>query len=101
MWAQLIEMRLREGTDPSEVTKKIRATEQPGSGLVRTLMMRAQQDPRRVYTLVVFESEQAARTREQDPRRQEALQDVRELMAEVFEGAPQFTDLLVDDEWTG
>jgi hypothetical protein len=41
--------------------KQIRAAEQPGSGLVRTLVMHDQKDPSQVYTLVVFESEEQAR----------------------------------------
>ena len=38
---------------------------------MQTLTMRDQNDPELVYTLVVFESEEKARAREQDPRRQE------------------------------
>jgi hypothetical protein len=101
MWAQLITMRLKPGRDTTEVNKQIRAAEQPGSGLVRTLMMSDQKDPGQVYTLVVFESEEKARAREQDPRRQEKLQAARAMMADIFDGPPQFTDLTVADEWTG
>ena len=101
MWAQLITMRLKPGRDTTEVNKQIRAAEQPGSGLVRTLMMSDQKDPGQVYTLVVFESEEKARAREQDPRRQEGLQAARAVMADIFDGPPQFTDLEVAEEWTG
>ena len=101
MWAQLIEMRLKPGRDTAEVTKEIRAAEQPGSGLVRSLMMHDQTDPDRVFTLVVFETEEKARAREQDPRRQERLQAARAMMADIFEGPPEFIDLVVEDEWTG
>ena len=103
MWAQLIRMRLRPGKDTAEmteVTKQIRAAERPGSGLVRTLMMRDQKDPSWVYTLVVFESEEKARAREQDPRRSEQLDAARSMMADIFDGPPEFTDLEVLDEWT-
>ena len=100
MWAQLIEMRLKPGKDTAEMTKEIRAAEQPGSGLVRTFMMHDQKDPSQVYTLVVFESEEKARAREQDPRRSERLQAARAIMADIFEGPPEFTDLVVVDEWT-
>jgi hypothetical protein len=48
MWAQLIQMRLKAGKDTAEMTKQIRAAEQPGSGLVQTLIMRDQTDPSRV-----------------------------------------------------
>ena len=80
--------------------EQIRDAEQPGSGLVRSLMMRDQHDPSRIYTLVVFESEDKARRREQDPRRNERLATARSIMADIFEGPPQFTDLQVVDEWT-
>jgi quinol monooxygenase YgiN len=100
MWAQLIQMQLRPGKDTAEMTKQIRAAEQPGSGLVRTLVMRDQSDPSRVYTLVVFESEEQARAREQDPRRSERLEAARSTMADLVEGPPEFTDLLVVEEWT-
>jgi hypothetical protein len=100
MWAQLIKMRLKPGSDTAELTKHIRAAEQPGSGLVRSLVMHDQADPSEVYTLVVFESEEKARAREADPRRQEGLEAARAIMADIFEGAPAFTDLIVDDEWT-
>jgi len=57
--------------------------------------------PGQVYALVVFESEEKARAREQDPRRQEALQAARAIMADIFDRPPEFTDLTVADEWTG
>jgi len=101
MWAQLITMRLKPGNDTAELDKQIRAAEQPGSGLVRTLVMHDQNDPCQVYTLVVFQSEDKARAREQDPRRHEALQAARAMMADIFDGPPEFTDLTVADEWTG
>jgi len=63
--------------------------------------MHDQKDPSQVYALVVFESEDKARAREQDPRRQEALQAARAMMADIFDGPPEFTDLRVTDEWTG
>ena len=99
MWAQLIEMQLKPGQDPSEMIEQIRAAEQPGSGLVRSLFMHDQADPSRIVTLVVFESEEKARAREQDPRRAEQLASARTIMADIFEGPPTFTDLEVVDEW--
>lgn len=100
MWAQLIEMRLKPGEDTAEMAAGIKAAEQPGSGLVRSLLMHDQSDPSRVLALAVFEDEEKARAREADPRRQESLEPVRELMAAIFDGPPGFTDLVVDDEWT-
>lgn len=100
MWAQLITMRLKPGKEGElpRLIDELRATEQPGSGLVRSTTMQDQKDPSRVHTLVVFESEEKARAREQDPRRQEGLQTARATMAEIFEGAPEFVDLNVVGE---
>jgi antibiotic biosynthesis monooxygenase (ABM) superfamily enzyme len=100
MWAQLITTRLKPGKeeDLTRLVEQLRAVEQPGSGLVRSTAMRDQNDPRRVFMLVVFESEEKARARENDPRRQEGLQTARATMAEIFEGAPEFVDLIVEDE---
>jgi hypothetical protein len=63
--------------------------------------MRDQKDSRLAYTLVVFESEEMARARERDPRRQEALQAVSAMMADIQDGPPEFIDLTVEEEWTG
>jgi hypothetical protein len=52
---------LKPGNDTAELDNQIRAAEQPGSGLVRTLVMHDQKDPGQVYALVVFESEEKAR----------------------------------------
>lgn len=100
MWAQLISMRLKPGKEDRlpEVYEQLRAAEQPGSGLLRTMAMRDQKDPSRVYSFVIFESEEKARQREQDPRRQERLQDARATMAEVFDGPPEFVDLTVVED---
>jgi hypothetical protein len=62
--------------------------------------MRDEKDPSQVYMLVVFESEEKARARENDQRRQEGLQAVRATMAEIFDGAPEFVDLTVVEETT-
>lgn len=88
MWAQPMVLRLRPGRedDLSRRYEQLHATEQPGSGLLRTIGALDQKDPGRVSHLVLFESEEKARERERDPRRQEALADVRALMAEVFDG---------------
>ena len=71
MWAQLITTRLKPGreNDLPTLVEQLRAVEQPGSGLVRSTAMQDQNDPSKVYMLVVFESEEKARARENDPRR--------------------------------
>jgi hypothetical protein len=60
--------------------------------------MRDEKDPCQVYMLVVFESEENARARENDQRREEGLQAVRATMAQIFERAPEFVDLSVVEE---
>jgi len=103
MWAQLMKLRLkpgRDGKDIARVAAQLQAAEQPGSGLLRTFIMRDQQDPAQVYTLVLFESEEKAREREADPRREEGLKAVRATLADIFAGPPEFTNLAVAEEWT-
>ncbi len=101
MWAQLITTRLKPGKDESDIHKlyeQLNAVEQPGSGLLRTTAMRDQKDPSRLFMFVLFESEEKARAREQDPARQEGLKAARETMAEVFDGSPEFVDLTVVED---
>ncbi len=102
MWAQLITTRLKPGKEGElpKLVEQLRATEQPGSGLVRSTAMLDQKDPSRVYLMVVFESEAAARARESDPRREAGLQLARATMAEIFDGAPEFVDLNIVGEVT-
>jgi quinol monooxygenase YgiN len=102
MWAQLIVQQLRPGKESGvqAILDKLHETEQPGSGLLRSTALRDGGDPGKVYLLVQFESEDAARTREQDGRRQEGLTEARALMAEVFEGPPEFVDLTVIEDLT-
>jgi quinol monooxygenase YgiN len=97
MWAQLIKMRLKPGSDADipALFQQFAAVEQTGSGLIRTTLMHVQNDPSQFYVMVVFESEEHARAREQDPARQEALKSAQAMMAEIFDGPPEFVDLTV------
>ena len=97
MWAQLITTRLKPGRegDVPRLIEELEAAEQPGSGLLRSTTMVDQKDSSRVLTFVVFESEEKARAREQDPRRQEGLAKARAIMTEILDGAPEFVDLTV------
>ena len=97
MWAQLITMSLKPGHEQELETlfDQLHATEQPDSGLLRTVVLRDQADPSQISTLVFFGSEEQARARESDPRRSEALASVRSLMADMFDGPPEFTDFTV------
>lgn len=65
MWAQLITTSLKPGCEGElpRLSAALREAEQPGSGLVRSLLMQDQKDPQRVHMLVVFESEEHARAR--------------------------------------
>jgi heme-degrading monooxygenase HmoA len=100
MWAQLITTSLKQGREENlpRMVEQLRAAEQPGSGLVRSTVTRDQNDPSKVYIFVVFDSEEKARARENDPQRQEGLQAARATMAEIFDGAPEFVDLTVVSE---
>jgi quinol monooxygenase YgiN len=100
MWAQLVKMRVQPGKDTVGLNEQLQAVEQPDSGLVRTILMRDQKDSDQLYTLIVFESEEKARAREQDPRRQEGLRAMRAMMGDILAGPPEFTDLTVIQEWT-
>jgi quinol monooxygenase YgiN len=102
VWAQVIKTSVKPGMDDRipELLAQLRAVEQPGSGLLRTTAMRDQADPSRLYLMVMFDSEEHARMREQDPRRQEGLTPARATMAEIFDGPPEFLDLTVIEETT-
>jgi quinol monooxygenase YgiN len=97
MWAQMSTMRLKPGKEGElpRVYELLRAAESPGSGLLRSTAMRDDKDPNRIVNFVIFESEEKARAREQDPARQAALAEVQKLMADLVEGPPEFVDLTV------
>ncbi len=99
MWAQMITTQIKDGSDAGLKTlmQQLRDAEQPDSGLIRTLAMRDQNDPNSLTMLVVFENEEMARAREQDPRRAEGLTAARATMAEVFDGPPSFKDMIVEE----
>jgi hypothetical protein len=102
MWAQMITSRLKPGMEGelATLTAQLKAAEQPGSGLVHSTATRDTNDPSRVIMFVVFESEEKARARENDSRRLEGLTKARATMMAIFEGAPEFTDLAVIDDWS-
>ncbi len=97
MWAQLIKMKVKPERAPDlpGLFEQLQALEQPDSGLLRSMAMQDQHDPGRAYVLVVFDSEDKARAREQDPRRQEGLKSLQATMADFFDGPPEFVDLTV------
>lgn len=95
MWAQLqkVSSAPERQAELLAVFEQLQAIEQEESGLLRTMVMRSQADPSVVYTLVVFESEEKARAREQDPRRQAGLEHIRAALGDVLNGPPEFFDL--------
>ena len=101
MWAQLTKMRLKteKEQDISGLFKQhleeIQAYEQADSGLLRTMAMQDQNDPSQFYVLIVFESEEKARAREQDPLRQEGLKPAQAALAEMLDGPREFVELTV------
>ena len=103
MWTQIIKTRIKPGKDAelAALMDQFKATEQPNSGLVWSAAMRDRKDPNSVYMVVTFESEEKARTREQDPDRQKALEPARRIMEEIFDGPPEFIDLDVIAQHSG
>ena len=97
MWAQLqkVSSKPEKEAELLDMFGQLRAIEQADSGLLKTMVMRSQADPTLVFVLVVFDSEEKARTREQDPRRQQGLQRIRAAMGDVLDGPPEFFDLNV------
>jgi len=101
MWAQLQKVSTKPEREAEllDIFAQLRALEQADSGLVQTMVMRSQADPTLVYVLVVFESEEKAREREQDPLRQQGLEHIRAAMGDVLDRPPEFFDLnvLIDE----
>lgn len=97
MWAQLIKMRVKPDklAELPGLFDQLNAAEQPGSGLVRTTVTQDQKDPTQLYVLVVFDSEEKAREREQDPIRAAELASAQQMMTQVFDGPPEFVDMTV------
>jgi quinol monooxygenase YgiN len=97
VWAQLQKVSTTPDKEAEllDVFEQLHAIEQADSGLMKTMVMRSQADPTLVFVLAVFDSEEKARTREQDPRRQQGLQRIRAAMGDILDGPPEFFDLNV------
>lgn len=100
VWAQLITVRLKDDSsgELERVMDRLRAAEQPDSGLVRQTVLRDRSDPRVIRTLAVFESEEKARAREADPRRATATAEVQARLQALIDGPPEFDhfDILLE-----
>jgi hypothetical protein len=103
MWAQFIAGRLKADNedDLPRLIERLRAVERPGSGHLRTTAMRDDNDTRRVFLLVMFESQEQALALENDLQLQEGVQAMRDTMAEIFDGRPEYAGLTIVDEWAG
>lgn len=95
MWAQLQKVSTKPEREAEllDVFEQLHAIEQADSGLVKTVVMRSQADPTLVFVLVLFDSEEKARERERDPRRQQGLERIRAALGDVLDGPPEFFDL--------
>jgi heme-degrading monooxygenase HmoA len=95
MWAQLQKVSTKPEREAEllDVFEQLQAIEQADSGLSRTMVMRSQADPTVVFVLVLFDSEEKAREREQDPRRQQGLERIRAALGDLLDGPPEFFDL--------
>ena len=97
MWAQLRTVRVNDGE--ADAVRKAMEQLRPSSSQIRDCSARSSCRIRRTLcacsVLVVFESEEKARARENDPRRQEVVQALRASLAEVLQAAPEYTDLNV------
>ena len=78
--------------DLPRIFELLAEAEQPDSGWLRTVVLRDRGDAHRLFTVVVFENEEKARTRENDPRRTEKLSEAQALLREVLAAPPQFHD---------
>ena len=97
MWAQLIKARIKPGSETAarQVEEELR-TEHPSGGPIRSMSFRNEKDQNEVYNLVFFESEEKAREFERSPEQQQRVRRFWDL----FEGQPEFVDLIPDHEWS-
>lgn len=87
MWAQIIKVRLKPG---AEETMRGMMDEFEGSNspINHSVTLQNQRDPSEYYTVVVFESEEAARANENAPEQQERISRIQAL----YDGQPEFVD---------
>jgi heme-degrading monooxygenase HmoA len=87
MWAQIVKSRLKAGSEEEFQ----RLGDEPGPqrpGLVRSLILRDQNDRRQIYSVIVFESEEIAREFEHTPETQAFVARIQSVM----EGTPEYVD---------
>lgn len=100
MWAQLVKGRIKDGDFEKLQELGQQWEEQVGrgtdSGWMRSLYLRNANDPNELYELVYFESEDKARANERTPRHLEMVSQ----LGALFEGQPEFVDLIPLEETT-
>ena len=100
MWAQLqkVSSRPEKEAELLDVFEQLNAIEQADSGLLKTMVMRSQADPTLMFVLVVFDSEEKARTFAVATAGRRLASDDRHRarawgMGDVLDGPPEFFDL--------
>ncbi len=92
MWAQIIKSRLKPNAEP-EMMKLMEEIEgeTTRSPFVGSIVLQNQNDPSEYHTVVIFESEEAARANENTPEQQDRVQRIQAM----YEGQPEFVDCRV------
>jgi quinol monooxygenase YgiN len=100
MWAQLVKMRVKPGTEERLQELDQQWQEQVGrgtdSGWVRSLTFRNANNSNEWYEVVYFESEAKARANERGTKH---LEIVEQMMA-LIDGQPEYVDLTPVEETT-
>jgi heme-degrading monooxygenase HmoA len=94
MWAQIIKSRLKPGAenDMRQMMQEFEGAE--STPMARSITLQNQNDPAEYYTVVFFDSEEAARANENTPAQQDRIRRVQAL----YDGQPEFVDCNVINE---
>ncbi|HEY8686185.1 MAG TPA: antibiotic biosynthesis monooxygenase [Chloroflexota bacterium] len=95
MWAQIIKARLKPGAEAEmqQLMDEIEAASQR-SPFVGSTVLQNQDDPAEYYNVVLFESEEAARSNENTPEQQDRVRRIQAL----YDGPPEFVNCNVVHE---
>lgn len=93
MWSQLVKLRVKPGSEGQMEGFEERWEREVGrgtdSGWVQTQIFKNPSNSNEWYLLATFESEEKARQSENNPKHQEVVGDIMDLM----ESEPEYTDL--------
>jgi hypothetical protein len=97
MWAQIIKGRVKPGGEGAlaELRQDVKGRLGQRPGLMQAFWMQDQHHPQENYTILIFESEAAARATEPDVSQNPTFQRVQE----YADGAPEYVDLEVIDSF--